>query len=88
LALPLETNPAWTTHRIIYRGKVIGRQLSVPSLSDCDWYRSNNGIYADRSHTWAAPQHRKVGLGNLKRGRPTREESERRERMLLAEVGA
>lgn len=37
LAKPLETNPAWTTHHIYLKGEFIGKQLSVPSLEDCEY---------------------------------------------------
>lgn len=36
LAKPLETNPAWTTHHIYLGERCIGKQLSVPSLDDCE----------------------------------------------------
>lgn len=85
-ALPLETNEFWTTHRIYLGNKLIGRQLSVPSLSDCEWYATNMGIYADRSHTWESPKPRKHVSLRGKPGRPTREQVARREAALLAVI--
>lgn len=62
-ALPLETNPYWTTHHIYLRGKLIGRQLSVPCVSDCEWYAAG-AIYAP-SEPYRANfhAHRKPGPG-------------------------
>lgn len=36
LAMPLATNEWMTTHRIYLRGKLVGRQLSVPNLDQCE----------------------------------------------------
>lgn len=38
LAKPLDTNPYWMTHHIYLKGRLVGRQLSVPCESDCEWY--------------------------------------------------
>lgn len=38
LALPLHLNPYWTTHHIYLKGKLVGKQLSVPNEADCEWY--------------------------------------------------
>ncbi len=43
---PLHLNPAFATHLIYYRGKLVGRQLSVPILSDCEWHQRRHGVYA------------------------------------------
>lgn len=37
LQQPLPGNPAWATHWIYLAGKLIGKLLSVPSLTDCEW---------------------------------------------------
>lgn len=35
LAMPLPTNPAFTTHHVYLEQRLVGRQLSVPTLEDC-----------------------------------------------------
>ena len=48
---PLALNPAFATHLIFFAGKLVGRQLSVPSVSDCQWYRATNGVYASHEES-------------------------------------
>jgi len=69
LAKPLDTNPYWTTHHIYLRGECIGKQLSVPCLSDCDWYAAGS-VYLRRAYsgTFASYEsilvtHRRPGPG-------------------------
>lgn len=52
LAKPLHTNPAWLTHWIYRAGILIGKSLSVPSLSDCEHLERWGDQYAtaDQSH--------------------------------------
>ena len=33
---PLTENPAFRTHHVYYHGRLIGRQLSVPTISDAE----------------------------------------------------
>jgi len=49
LAMPLPTNPAFTTHRIYLGAKYIGAQLSVPTAADCAWLLATAGLYAQPS---------------------------------------
>jgi hypothetical protein len=48
---PLPTNPAFATHLIYFKGKLVGRQLSVPTVSDCEWYERRHGVYATQSES-------------------------------------
>lgn len=48
LALPLFSNPAFTTHKIYLGAKFLGSQLSVPTASDCRWL-ATGGVYASCS---------------------------------------
>lgn len=70
-AKPLETNPFWTTHHIYLRGECIGKQLSVPCETDCDWYASG-ARYAEQSSAWK-PSYlarcRKAGPGRPRKSR-------------------
>lgn len=43
---PLALNPAFSTHLIFFKGVLVGRQFSVPCISDCNWYRATRGVYA------------------------------------------
>jgi hypothetical protein len=52
IARPLETNPYWALHWIYdSRGILVGKQLSVPSESDCQWHKRQHGIYANPEET-------------------------------------
>lgn len=75
LARPLETNPYWTTHRIYIGEDLVGRQLSIPSESDCNWHYSQ----FKQPHTPAdIPLYSwSTTSGSKRRGRPRKEESER-----------
>lgn len=43
---PRFDSPAWAVY-IVYLGeRLIGKQFSRPSLSDCQWLKRNNGTYA------------------------------------------
>jgi len=50
---------------VVYVGvRLIGRQLSRPSIGDCRWLEQHNGRYASDS-TWTEPKakHRRAGPG-------------------------
>lgn len=49
---PLDSNPAFATHLIYLAGKLIGRQLSVPTLDDCKWHQVKAGQYAKPEESW------------------------------------
>lgn len=77
LAKPLELNPHWVTHHIYFKGKLVGKQLSVPTLSDCEWHEAIAG--RDENYT---PQpyidtSRYVGHRRAGRGRPRKDVSAR-----------
>jgi hypothetical protein len=42
-------NPAFPVYRIFIGAKLIGKQFSVPSLTDCRWHEVSGGVYATRS---------------------------------------
>jgi hypothetical protein len=75
LAMPLETNPYWTTHRIYLNDELVGRQLSVPSVSDCDWHYTQHTqphVPADIPlYAWSTT------AGSRRRGRPRKVDAER-----------
>lgn len=72
LAKPLDTNPYWTTHHIYLRGECIGRQLSVPCETDCDWYAAG-ARYAHESYVPQPPSKfncgRRPGHGRPRKSR-------------------
>src|SRR5260221_14066846 len=82
---PLPTCEVWTTHWIYLRGRCIGKQLSVPTESDCEWYASNSGTYAtaDESHK---PLPYREQQARRRTGRPTNAERAAREAALLTEI--
>ena len=73
-------NPHWPRYLIYLGEKMIGRQFSVPTLSDCQWLHRTSGVFATSS-TWRATSY---GRTLPKRGRPRKEEAERRLQEALA----
>ncbi len=76
LALPLPTNPAFTTHRIYLGQLFLGAQLSVPCESDCEWHEK------DAAGKACAPGEitgKPYGftIVHKRRGRPRKADSER-----------
>lgn len=61
---PLHLNPAFATHHIYYRGRLVGQQLSVPTVSDCEWYERRHGVYAHEyeSHHHSGGYHVKTRI--------------------------
>src|SRR5690349_17012831 len=45
LVKPLFDNPAFNTHRIFLGARFLGAQVSVPTLSDCEWLLRTCGRY-------------------------------------------
>lgn len=77
-AKPIFDNPAFTTHHIFLNGALIGRQLTPPSITDCDWYASRNGQYAKPEESHVPQSYRLRGqiksrhdakIGRLKRNK-------------------
>ena len=64
---PLPLNPAFATHLIYLAGKLIGKQLSVPTVSDCDWHCSHHGCYAEPEEFWQPKDFRSRGHAVAKR---------------------
>lgn len=85
LAMPLQTNEYFTTHHIFIANRLIGRQLSVPSLSDCQWHENRAGVYATKEQSHK-PRYGYQMLPSRPRGRPTNAERARRAATELAEV--
>jgi hypothetical protein len=81
LAMPLPLNPYWTTHRVFLDGKLVGKQLSVPTVDDCEWLLRHPDRYAEPSKHLNT-----YGYTALlrKRGRPTKAQSERELQEALA----
>lgn len=46
---PLTLNPYWSTHWIYRDGRLLGKQLSVPIETDCQWHEREGGVYAEKS---------------------------------------
>lgn len=43
---PMFDNRAFAIFMIFLRGKLIGRQVSYPAVSDCHWHEVRQGVYA------------------------------------------
>lgn len=46
---PRPDSPGWAVYVVLYQGKVIGKQFSVPTISDCEWLsrqKSEELVYA------------------------------------------
>lgn len=71
-------NPAWPLYIIRHGERIVGRQFSYPSESDCEWLDRERAIYAAQS---AAPQ----PYGHThRRGRPRKADAEREMREAIA----
>ena len=59
-------NPAFPVYIVMVNGHVIGKQFSVPCLSDCEWLERNHGVYAVKS-TWCdrSSRARRVRAGHV-----------------------
>ena len=73
---PLFDNPALAIFLIFLKDKLIGRQISYPCLSDCQWHEYRAGIYAqkheshysivnDTYYVAATRRRRKKGTGGV-----------------------
>jgi hypothetical protein len=84
LSLPLADNPAFSAYRIYLGINCIGRQLSVPCMSDCEWHESHGGVYACSSRSIDNSAYAERGNKAFRsftisrRGRPTNAERARR----------
>lgn len=74
-------NPYWPAYLIFRRDKLVGRQFSNPSESDCQWLEYLNGVYATKSH---APQK----FTTFRGGRPTNAERARRASLHVEDLAA
>jgi hypothetical protein len=53
-------NPAWPVY-LVYRGeKLIGRQFSMPSRSDCECLQHGSAVYAYATIAYKKPKNRGV----------------------------
>ncbi len=81
---PMFDNPAWAHYLIFRSGKLIGKQLSYPTLDDCRWHENRRGQYALEGESSRLPHgYTAQTRWWQKRGRPTNAERERRARELL-----
>lgn len=74
---PRPDNPYWAVYMVFRGEKLIGRQFSVPTISDCAWLdrqKEDEVRYASSS----APLPPFKLRGVAKRGRPTKAEQARR----------
>lgn len=78
LAKPLATNPAFTTHHIYLGPTFIGKQLSAPSVDDCDnrLREHNEPVPAPCSTAERFSEGRPI-WNATKRGRPRKADAER-----------
>lgn len=84
LAKAMVGNPYFTTHHIFLRAAIIGRQLSVPNISDCQWHESRSGVYATKEQSHKPRYGYQIAPN--RRGRPTNAERARRAAMLLTSI--
>lgn len=76
---PLFDNPHQAIFLVFLREKLIGRQISYPCLSDCQWHEAQRGIYAQRSRSFVSYRDQQT----IRRGgRPTKDETARRKAQL------
>jgi len=68
-------NPAFPSFLIFRRGKLVGKQLSMPCLTDCQWHEQRQGEYAkaEESQDWRRYRYNNRQLKN--RGRLAKAES-------------
>jgi hypothetical protein len=71
-------NPAWAHYLIFRGGRLVGLQLSYPSLSDCQWLERTGGIYATESRWPVTTSPRRRG------GRPRKAEAAREQQEAIA----
>jgi hypothetical protein len=43
---PLFDNPAFAVFLIFLKDRLVGRQISYPTLTDCRWHEQRHGVYA------------------------------------------
>lgn len=72
---PMFDNPAWAHFLIFHGDRLVGLQLSYPSLSDCQWLERTSGVYATVSR-WP--------VTSAGRGRPRKAEAARELKEALA----
>lgn len=88
-------NPAFPCYLVFRGAKLIGRQFSMPSLTDCEWLEANReGRYAEPTGASMAQKSKYALAGGeatarkYRRGRPTNEERAQREAQELEELSA
>ncbi len=72
-ARPLEQNAYWTTYHIYLGGLCIGRQISVPCETDCEWHERVGRFQPSRTATFMDvyyTEHRRPGPGRPRKDRP------------------
>lgn len=73
---PRQDNPAWAVYIVILREKVIGKQFSVPSMSDCEWLsrqKTAETVYALPEQSHKHGQRYSINSnGRARNGRPAK----------------
>ena len=75
---PRFDNPAFAVYIVFLGERLIGKQFSRPSRSDCEWLRRTNGVYAKQSRALEISKGRPIWNANpRRRGRPRKTDAER-----------
>ena len=77
-----QDNPAFPKYLVFYRGELVGRQFSRPSLADCEWLHKQKAIYATQS-TWPVTSYGRT-YPQKRRGRPRKVDAQRQLEEALA----
>lgn len=74
---PRFDNPAWAVYVVFLGERLVGKQFSIPSLSDCQWLLRTGGVYSPPTawHEWKAI-YRKPGPGRPRKADSARELTE------------
>jgi hypothetical protein len=76
-------NPAFPSYLIYCGERLIGKQFSMPSESDCAWLDQSKGTYAKESRWPETSEGRQIwNTAKRRKGRPTDVEREKRDAYL------
>jgi hypothetical protein len=76
-------NPAFPSYLIYCGERLIGKQFSMPSESDCAWLERTNGTYAKESRWPETSEGRQIwNTAKRRKGRPADVEREKRDAYL------
>ena len=75
---PRFDNPAWAVYIVFLGQRLIGKNFSLPGISDCEWLKRENGVYAKQSRALEISKGRPIRNANpRRRGRPRKADAER-----------